>query len=107
MLDVLLKQPEVSNDSKVVIRISDRTDKPIKSAMKAVSWRVVGTIDTIIISYIITGKVTVALSIGSVEVITKTILYFFHERLWARIHKIKFKIWTKSDGKKYNLGGVE
>ena len=107
MLDVLLKQPEDTNKSKVAIRISDRTDKPIKSAMKAVSWRIVGTIDTIIISYFITGKVTVALSIGSVEVITKTILYFFHERLWARIHKIKFKIWTKSDGKKYNLGGVE
>ena len=107
MLDVLLKQPEVTNDSKAVIRISDRTDKPIKSAMKAVSWRVVGTIDTILISYFITGKVTVALSIGSVEVITKTVLYFFHERLWARIHRIKFKIWTKSDGKKYHVEGVK
>jgi len=107
MLDVLLKQPEVTNDSKVVIRISDRTDKPIKSAMKAVSWRIVGTIDTIIISYFITGKVTVALSIGSVEVITKTVLYFFHERLWAHIHRIKFKIWTKSDGKKYHVERVK
>jgi uncharacterized membrane protein len=107
MLDVLLKQPEDTNPSKVAIKISDRTDKPIKSAMKAVSWRIVGTIDTIIISYFITGKVTVALSIGSVEVITKTILYFFHERLWARIHKIKFKIWTKTNGKKYRVEGVE
>jgi uncharacterized membrane protein len=107
MLDVLLKQPEDTNISKVAIKISDRTDKPIKSAMKAVSWRIVGTIDTIIISYFITGKVTVALSIGSVEVITKTILYFFHERLWARIHKIQFKIWTKTNGKKYRVEGVE
>ena len=107
MLDVLLKQPEVTNDPKVVIRISDRTDKPIKSAMKAVSWRIVGTVDTIIISYFITGKVTVALSIGSVEVITKTVLYFFHERIWARIHRIKFKTWTKSDGKKYNVEGAK
>ncbi|MFZ0472061.1 MAG: DUF2061 domain-containing protein [Bacteroidales bacterium] len=107
MLDVLLKQPEDTNISKAAIRISDRSDKPIKSAMKAVSWRIVGTIDTIIISYFITGKVTVALSIGSVEVITKTILYFFHERLWARIHKIKFKIWTKTNGKKYRVEGVE
>ena len=107
MLDVLLKQPEDTNISKDAIRISNRADKPIKSAMKAVSWRIVGTIDTIIISYFITGKVTVALSIGSVEVITKTILYFFHERLWARIHKIKFKIWTKSNGKKYRVEGVK
>jgi uncharacterized membrane protein len=107
MLDVLLKQPEDTNISKGAIRISNRADKPIKSVMKAVSWRIVGTIDTIIISYFITGKVTVALSIGSVEVITKTILYFFHERLWARIHRVNFKIWTKSDGKKYNIKGVE
>ena len=107
MLDVLLKQPEDTNGSKGVIKVSDRADKPIKSIMKSVSWRIVGTIDTMIISYFITGKVTVALSIGSVEVITKTILYYFHERLWAHIHKVNFKIWIKSNGKKYEVKGVE
>jgi len=107
MLDVLLNQPEEKTGSKGVIKVSDRVDKPLKSIMKSVSWRIVGTLDTMIISYFITGRVTVALSIGSVEVLTKTILYYFHERLWAHIHKIKLKLWIKSNGKQYEVKGVE
>ena len=107
MLDVLLKQPEENNISKGIIKVSDRADKPIKSVMKSVSWRIVGTIDTMIISYFITGKLTVALSIGSVEVLTKTVLYYFHERLWAHIHKIKLKLWMKSNGKQYEVKRAE
>lgn len=56
-----------------------------RSIVKAISWRVVGTIDTIIISWFITGKITMALSIGLVEVVTKMVLYFFHERVWNLI----------------------
>ena len=61
------------------------TEKPLRSIIKAVSWRLTGTADTIILSFIITGKMKFALSIGFVELITKTLLYFFHERLWNRI----------------------
>jgi len=82
MLDVLLKQTDENSETKGIFKVSDRADKPIKSFMKSVSWRIVGTLDTIMISYFITGRVTVALSIGSVEVLTKTVLYYFHERLW-------------------------
>jgi Predicted membrane protein len=60
-------------------------EKSYRSIVKSISWRTVGTIDTIVISYIITGKPTIALSIGGVEVFTKMTLYFFHERLWNRI----------------------
>jgi len=91
-LDVLINHSAVTDDQKGIIRVSERADKPIKSFMKSVSWRIVGTLDTIIISYIITGKVTLAVSIGSIEVLTKTILYYFHERIWAHIHKIRLKI---------------
>src|SRR5664280_3749178 len=107
MLDVLLKQSEERPDIKGVLKVSDRADKPIKSFMKSVSWRIVGTIDTMIISYFITGKVTIAISIGSVEVITKTILYYFHERLWAHIHKIRLNIHLKSKEGKYEVKRVE
>jgi uncharacterized membrane protein len=107
MLDVLISPPEEKPSPKGVIKVSDRADKPIKSIMKSVSWRIVGTIDTMVISYFITGRVTVALSIGSVEVLTKTVLYYFHERLWAHIHKIKLKLWNKSNGKQYQVKGVE
>lgn len=107
MLDVLLKQPEEKTGSTGVLKVSDRADKPIKSIMKSVSWRIVGTIDTMIISYFITGRVTIAISIGSVEVITKTILYYFHERLWAHIHKIKLNLLIKTNRKKYEVKRAE
>lgn len=103
MLDVLLKQPEETHKAKRVVMVTDRADKPIKSFMKSISWRIVGTLDTIVISYFITGRITLALSIGSVEVITKTILYYFHERLWAHIHRIRVSLWFKSDKKQYEI----
>lgn len=51
---------------------------------KTISWRVIGTIDTIVLSGVITGSWTTGLAIGGVEVITKMILYFFHERAWYK-----------------------
>lgn len=60
-------------------------DKKYRSIVKTVSWRVIGTIDTVIISWLITGEVGFALSIGGVELFTKMLLYFFHERAWERI----------------------
>ena len=62
-------------------------ERPIRSIVKALSWRVTGTIDTVIVSLIITGKLTLALTIGVVELFTKLIIYYFHERIW---NKIKF-----------------
>ncbi|MDY0780324.1 DUF2061 domain-containing protein [Tenacibaculum sp. IB213877] len=61
------------------------SEKPIRSIIKSISWRIVGTIDTIIITWLITGKITTALSIGTIELVTKMILYFFHERIWNNI----------------------
>jgi uncharacterized membrane protein len=107
MLDVLICNPGNKIDPKSTIKVSDRADRPVKSALKAVSWRIVGTIDTMLISYIITGKISVALSIGSIEVFTKTLLYYFHERLWAHIHRIKLKLWIKKDGKSIRVERVK
>lgn len=60
-------------------------DVSLRSLFKAISWRVVGTLDTIIIAYFITGEVQQALSIGLIEWGTKMILYFFHERAWNQV----------------------
>ena len=54
---------------------------------KTVSWRVIGTLDTMIISGIITGSWSLGLVIGGIEVITKMILYFLHERAWYKFSK--------------------
>jgi uncharacterized membrane protein len=61
------------------------SEKPMRSIVKSISWRAIGTIDTVLISWLITGTLSVAFSIGSVELVTKMVLYFFHERLWNTI----------------------
>ncbi|MBL4745330.1 MAG: DUF2061 domain-containing protein [Flavobacteriaceae bacterium] len=62
-----------------------KSEKPLRSIVKSISWRIVGTFDTILISWYITGDTKMALSIGSVELVTKMVLYFFHERAWNKI----------------------
>jgi len=60
-------------------------EKAYRSVVKTISWRTLGTIDTIAISYFITGSMAMAASIGSIEVVTKMILYYLHERGWNKI----------------------
>lgn len=59
-------------------------DKRSRSIAKTISWRTLGTIDTIIISWIVIGNLNFAVTIGGVELFTKMVLYFFHERAWNR-----------------------
>jgi uncharacterized membrane protein len=56
---------------------------------KTITWRLIGTLDTIVISWIISGDPMIGLKVGFVEVFTKMVLYFLHERMW---YKIKFGI---------------
>ena len=56
-----------------------------RSLVKAVSWRVTGSIDTFILSWIITGNPMIAGTISAVEVVTKIGLFYLHERAWAKI----------------------
>ena len=53
--------------------------------LKTFSWRGVGTLDTIVLGWIITGNPLIGLKIGGAEVVTKMLLYFGHEKLWYRI----------------------
>ena len=54
-----------------------------RSVTKTFSWRGIATTDTILISKYITGSWTAGISIGIIEVFTKMILYYFHERAWS------------------------
>tara|TARA_B100000809_G_scaffold266786_1_gene331565 strand:- start:4258 stop:4512 length:255 start_codon:yes stop_codon:yes gene_type:complete len=56
-----------------------------RSIAKTISWRLIGTLDTILISWLITGTLELAFSIGLIELVTKMGLYFFHERAWNKI----------------------
>ena len=61
------------------------SEKPLRSIAKALSWRIVGTLDTLVVSYFVTGKIVLAASIATVDFLTKLVLYFFHERIWNNI----------------------
>lgn len=61
------------------------TDTSARSLVKAITWRVTGTADTFVISWLITGKLTLAASIAVTEVLTKVTLYWLHERGWSKI----------------------
>ena len=58
-----------------------------RHALKTVTWRIVGTLDTFILSWIITGSVEIGATIGAVEIVTKMVLYYFHERVWYNYFK--------------------
>lgn len=53
------------------------------SALKSLSWRIVATITTFTISFLVTHQLKYALSIGSIEVVVKLFIYYGHERIWA------------------------
>ena len=61
------------------------SDNSNRSLAKAVSWRIAGTIDTFLISWLITGQPIIAASISAVEVLTKIALFWGHERIWNKI----------------------
>ena len=61
------------------------SDSAVRSLAKAVSWRVTGTIDTFLISWLITGQALLASSIALTEILTKIFLFWMHERVWNKI----------------------
>lgn len=60
-------------------------DTSVRSLAKAVTWRVTGTIDTFLISWLITGQVLLASGIAFTEIMTKIALFWAHERVWNQI----------------------
>jgi uncharacterized membrane protein len=66
-----------------------------RSVIKAISWRIVGTLDTMALGWLITGNPVMGLKIGALELCTKFVLYYIHERIW-----VKSKFGTKKPKKK-------
>ena len=72
-------------ESKKKFAEDQKSERPVRSIAKAISWRVIGTLDTLFVSYLLTGEVAIAASIASIDFVTKMFLYFFHERMWNKI----------------------
>jgi uncharacterized membrane protein len=60
-------------------------DRPIRSFVKTISWRITGSFSTFSIAFLIAGDLQVAGSIAIIQVVTNTLLYYLHERVWNRI----------------------
>lgn len=71
--------------------MKDKTYK--RHIAKAVTWRIVGTVDTILLAWLISGNPYTGLKVGFAEVITKMVLYYLHERAWFKV-----KLGVKKNG---------
>ena len=60
-------------------------DAHLRSLIKAVSWRVIGSLDTFMLSLLVTGSAKWAVSIATAEALTKIVLYYLHERAWRLV----------------------
>ncbi|SHF90519.1 Uncharacterized membrane protein [Salegentibacter echinorum] len=85
---------------KVKAGITKNGDSKKRHLAKTITWRIVGTLDTMMLAWWISGNPLTGLKIGMVEVVTKMILYYLHERAWykfdyglqqRRIKKIKYR----------------
>ncbi|MFB6226391.1 MAG: DUF2061 domain-containing protein [Candidatus Paceibacteria bacterium] len=69
-------------EEKLINKEIKHKEKPKRSFAKAVSWRVVGTLTLIIITFSYTSDIQFALNMGVIDVVANMILYFIHERIW-------------------------
>ena len=63
----------------------NKSDSHVRSLVKAISWRIIGTTETFLISWAITGKLQTAGGIAGLQAIVSTLLYWYHERVWLTI----------------------
>ncbi|MFD0862780.1 DUF2061 domain-containing protein [Sungkyunkwania multivorans] len=84
IIDSIVLQQDIKKEKEVMAAAKSR-DSAKRSLLKTISWRVIGTMDTIAISWLLTGKLDVAFSIGSIELGSKMLLYYLHERVWNRL----------------------
>ena len=72
----------------------EKEDSAIRSVIKAVSWRILATVTTVLVIYALTDDGDLAMSVGYLEATIKMGLYYFHERIWNRLRVGMTKIRT-------------
>lgn len=63
----------------------DIRESHLRSVLKAVTYRVLGTITTGILAYAVTGDLRVSVTISALEPLVKTAVYYLHERAWQLV----------------------
>lgn len=60
-------------------------DTHSRSLMKTVSWRLTATVITTGVTYLLTGRADLALTVGVADTVSKFVIYYIHERVWTRV----------------------
>lgn len=61
------------------------TDTPKRTIIKTLSWRVMATIATFLVSYVISSDISIASGIAGTQIFIHTFLYYIHERAWIKV----------------------
>ena len=72
----------------------EKEDSAIRSVIKAVSWRILATVTTVLVIYALTDDGDLAMTVGYLEATIELVLYYFHERIWNRVRVGMTKIRT-------------
>jgi uncharacterized membrane protein len=74
-----------TGDLRVKNELANIRDSHLRSILKAISWRFIATMTTGIIAFLVTGRLDMAIAIGSLEFLLKIIFYYMHERAWQLV----------------------
>lgn len=85
--DFRIRQKNAKHYSKQIINeiLPAAHEKWWRSLFKAVSYRMCGTITTVVITFFVTGQIIIAASVGLIEMCVKPFIYWCHERVWNKI----------------------
>ena len=77
-----MSESEVSESVRNKIEMNEHRKR---SLVKAISWRAIATLTTMVLVFLFTGDLITALGIGFLEIISKLFFYYSHERVWNLI----------------------
>jgi sulfate adenylyltransferase large subunit len=80
-----VRPPTARTATTSLLHLIQSTESHARSIAKAVSWRATGSLDTFVIAALITGNSKLAGGVAIAEILTKTALYYVHERAWALV----------------------
>ncbi|MBD3359153.1 MAG: DUF2061 domain-containing protein [Candidatus Buchananbacteria bacterium] len=80
-------------------------EKAYRSLIKSITWRLIGTLSLVFVTYLFTQKLDLSVAIGGIDIISNLILYFVHERVWEHIAwgRTFWDLITFTDNKKRSL----
>jgi len=61
-------------------------EKPIRSLLKSISWRIIATLTTTLLVYAFTQNFVISVGVGGIEFFLKIAIYYMHERIWNRVN---------------------